>query len=264
MTTVLHLSPTFYSSSSVIGGGEKYVLYMAKALMRAAKARGTPLQTALVAVGEDNGVQTVADGIELHIIPGRAWDAASLDATAIRRIMNDFEVIFIHQCLCGFGLFLAAQARMLGRILVGLDHGGGEHPVVARSKEVGTMFDLFLAYSDFGRHAFADLEGEVVMTRGPVDTEYYAPSLSTNRRSNDIIALGRCLPHKGFDRIIRSLPRGPRLKIIGSRTDEDYYQYLNELASGKSVVFVEGLEDTAVRDVLRSAGLFVHASCHFD
>jgi glycosyltransferase involved in cell wall biosynthesis len=126
------------------------------------------------------------------------------------------------------------------------------------------MFDLFLAYSDFGRHAFADLEGEVLMTRGPVDTEYYAPSFSTNRRGNDIVALGRCLPHKGFDRIIRSLPCGPRLKIIGSRTDQDYFRYLNELASGKSVVFVEGLEDTAVRDVLRSAGLFVHASCHFD
>jgi len=130
------------------------------------------------------------------------------------------------------GLFLAAQARMLGKILIGLDHGGGEHPLVARSKEVGTMFDLFLAYSDFGRHAFADLEGEVLMTRGPVDTEYYAPSFSTNGRSNDIVALGRCLPHKGFDRIIRSLPCGPRLKIIGSRTDQDYFRYLNELASG--------------------------------
>ena len=34
------------------------------------------------------------------------------------------------------------------------------------------MFDLFLAYSDFGRHAFADLEGEVLFIRGPVNTVF--------------------------------------------------------------------------------------------
>jgi hypothetical protein len=45
---VLHVSPTYYASDSVVGGGEKYILYLARALL----AAGGGIKNAILAFGE--------------------------------------------------------------------------------------------------------------------------------------------------------------------------------------------------------------------
>lgn len=263
MVNIVHVSPTYYSADSVIGGGEKYVVYVARAMQLAAKLKGSQVDVTLLAFGERPGRYAVGPEIFCDVLPGRPWDASSLDARSIRAVLKQADVVYVHQCLCAFGLFVASQARLAGSRIVGLDHGGGEHPIVHFTPEAGNIFDFFQAYSDFGANAFTDIQGKVAVIRGPVDDEYFTPS-GGERIPNRVVAVGRILPHKGFDRIIRALPPGLELSIIGSRYDEAYHDYLRGVAVGKRVEFIEGLDDLALREFVRSAGLFVHASTHVD
>jgi glycosyltransferase involved in cell wall biosynthesis len=99
-----------------------------------------------------------------------------------------------------------------------------------------------------------------------VDTTYYCPSEGDEREKGLIVAVGRILPHKGFDRIIRALPKGLKLVIAGTVCDQAYSSMLAELiqSSGSDVVILEGLDDDDIRNLVRKASLFVHASTHVD
>lgn len=263
MSRVLHLSPTFYSTESVVGGGERYIVYVARAMLLAARELEKPLTATLAAFGENEGTYDLAEGVACRVVPARPWDVASLDAAIVQDLIRDFDIVFIHQCLCGFGLFLGAQARLAGKYVVGLDHGGGEHPIVTHTPEIGLIFNRFQAYSSFGAKAFADIAGLVTIIPGPVDTEFYTPSLGP-RDPSRVVAVGRILPHKGFDRIIQHLPKDLSLSVIGTCHDAEYFSYLKDISVDKSVRFIIGADDDEVRDTIRSAGLFVHASTHTD
>ena len=263
MTRLLHLSPTFYSAASVVGGGERYIIYAARAIALAAEELGRPVTNTLAAFGEKPGTYQLSGDVTCQVLEARPWDVTSIQASEIQDLIRDFDVVFVHQCLYPFGLFLGAQAQIAGKYVVGLDHGSGEHPIAYHTPEVGLIYDRFQAQSAFVAATFTDLQGVIEITPGPVDTEFYTPSPGP-RDPAQVVAVGRILPHKGFDRIINQLPNGLSLSVIGSGYDQDYFSHLERIAAGKSVRFVTGADDDEVRDILRGAGLFVHASTHTD
>ncbi|MBL0159177.1 MAG: hypothetical protein IPP47_18990 [Bryobacterales bacterium] len=69
----LHISPTFYSPDSVVGGGEKYVLYLCQAGASAAASRGLHLESTLLAFGAQAGRRSLKDDISMSIISGTPW-----------------------------------------------------------------------------------------------------------------------------------------------------------------------------------------------
>lgn len=263
---ILHISPSYYSPRSVIGGGEKYVIYMLRAIQGAAERRGLDATSAVLACGTEAATLTLTDDVPCRLIKAVAWNPHEVPPDVLRRHLDESDVIFVHQCLTGFGLFVAAHARLAGKIVIGLDSGGGEHPLVHHTREAGNMYDLFIAYSVFCAASFADLDVPVRTILGPVDTERYRPPGAPTRDPALVAAVGRLLPHKGFDRIIAALPEGLRLVIAGSRSDADYHAHLERLAdqSGRDVRIEEGLSDDEVRGLMGRASLFVHASTHVD
>lgn len=260
---IAHISPTYYSQDSVVGGGEKYVVYFCKAMIEGAAISGQHLELALIAFGANPGVFALDTGMTCNVLSGVPWDPNSLSAKSIRDAVEQYSVIFVHQCLSPFGLFIASQAKLVGKTVVGLDHGGGEHPLVGHTPEVGYIFDLFVAYSEFGSRAFADLSAEVELIRGPVDDFLFSPN-EVIQDHKAVMAVGRLLPHKGFERIIKTLPEGISLKIFGSPYDEEYKAFLERCSAGKDVKFFHNATDSELREHLHSTGLFVHASSHFD
>ena len=263
---VLHVSPTYYSSASVIGGGEKYPTYMIRALGDAARRSGVAVENGLLAIGETEASFKVAGGVTCEVIPGRPWDPHSVALGALRARIGEADVVVVHQGLCAFGLFVASHARLAGRIVIGMDHGGGEHPLVGRSTEVGHVFDLCLAQSQFAALSFVDVDAPVSVCRGPVDTDYYAPSREVERVPGLVVSVGRLLPHKGFDRVIRALPANLRLVIAGNRSNPEYFDHLHGLIreSQAQIAIQEGLPDDEVRTLMRQASVVVHASTHLD
>lgn len=261
---VLHASPTHYSADSVIGGGEKYVLYMCRAMKKAAPALGFRIENKVIAFGERPGLHSVGFGVQCEVLPGRPWDPYSISPQDLTERLKDATLVVVHQCLSAFGLFVASHAKLLNKIVVGLDHGGGEHPLVHATPRTGRLFDLLHAYSQYGSSSYENLDAPVNVVPGPVDTEYYYPDNNVLRDSTTVLSVGRLLPHKGFDRIIKALPKQLRLIIIGSGYDRDYCAYLEHLSAGKDVQILDGLSDPEVLEYMRTAGLYVHASTHCD
>lgn len=258
---VLHISPTYYAADSVVGGGEKYILYMARALSYAAK----DAENIILAFGEKEG-ELVVNDVHCIVATGRPWDPYSVDIRDLQRRLLVADVVIVHQCLTAFGLFIASHARLAGKIVIGMDHGGGEHPIVGHTNEACLMFHRFLTYSKFGMAAFHDSNVPAKIIYGPVDTTYYYPPACDEREKDLVVAVGRILPHKGFDRIIKVLPKNLRLIIAGTVSDGEYSAVLTDLirTNEANVVIQGGLSDDEIRELLRKASLFVHASTHVD
>jgi len=69
------------------------------------------------------------------------------------------------------------------------------------------------------------------------------------------------MPHKGIDRIIRALPSGLKLRVVGRVYHEEYHTLLRQLAEGKDVEFISGADDDRLVSIYQQASLFVQASC---
>ncbi len=262
--SLLHVSPTYYSETSVVGGGEKYILYMSTAIKAAAALQGIQIHNSILAFGPQPGIYELTPGVRCEVMPGRPWDPLSVNLDDFTARIARAEIIVVHQCLSAFGLFVASHGRLAGKVVIGVDHGGGEHALVHHTPEIGRIFDWFYASSQFGANSFRDVEGRVVVIPGPVDTSYYRPDRSVRRDPSLVLAVGRLLPHKGFERIIRALPADLRLIIAGTKYDRAYCKYLSQLVGFSRFNIKEDLTDEELLLLMRTAGVFVHASTHTD
>jgi glycosyltransferase involved in cell wall biosynthesis len=262
--SILQVSPTGYSKRSVIGGGEKIVLNIDHALRRAAAELQLSLATSILVLDGEAATVMSDHGIDCRSLQGRAWDPFSIHAGQLIERIASSEIIYVHQCLCQVGLYVAAHARLLGKVVIGMDAGAGEYPLVKSNPDVARIYSAFHALSHFALSAYEEFAVPRHVICGPVDTDVYADSCSGERDPKTVLALGRILPHKGFERIIEALPESLTLTIIGSPYDEAYLAFLKEKSAGKSVTFLTGADDGEVRERVKRAGLFVHASTHFD
>jgi glycosyltransferase involved in cell wall biosynthesis len=261
--SILQVSPTGYSKRSVIGGGEKIVLYVDYALRRAAAEMQQPVTTSILVL-DGEATSVVSDhGIDCRAIAGRAWDPFSINAGQLMEQMADFDVIYVHQCLCQVGLYVAAHARLLGKSVFGMDAGAGEYPLVKSNPDVARVYNAFHAISQFAQSSYSEFEVPSHVICGPVDTDVYCPA-EERQNPKSILAVGRILPHKGFERIIEALPPSLSLTIVGTPYDEAYLAFLKEKAAGKDVTFLKDVSDGDLRELIKRSGLFVHASTHFD
>ncbi len=263
---ILHISPTYYDSGSIIGGGEKYINYMARAISHAAIARGSKVTNCVLSFGKQPGIYSVDEYLKCEVINGEPWNPYSINLHDLEIRINAADIVIIHQCLSKIGLFIGSHAKLAGKILIGLDHGGGEYYALDYSPEWGRVYDLFLAQSLFAANAFKDLEGKIKVILGPIETDYYKPDNRVVKDPKLVVSIGRIMPHKGFDRIIKALPKSLNLIIAGKNYDTDYFNYLKELShkSPSKIEIIEGLMDEQVRVLLHRASLFIQASTHFD
>jgi len=79
-----------------------------------------------------------------------------------------------------------------------------------------------------------------------------------------VVFVGRILPHKGVDNLIRAMPSNITLEIIGRRYDERYFSDLERTAIGKSVVFRPDCDDDEIICAYRRALCVVLPSVYQD
>jgi glycosyltransferase involved in cell wall biosynthesis len=262
--SILQVSPTGYSKKSVIGGGEKYVLYADQALRRASAAKQLPVQTAILVLDGEAGTASSGQGGNCQYMPGRAWDPLSLDAADLTARLRPFDVVYVHQCLCDVGLFVAAHAKLLGKTVFGVDSGAGEYQLIKTNPDIARIYRGFHAHSRFAQNSFSEFDVPVHLVYGPVDSDGYVCPPPGKRDPQMVLAVGRLLPHKGFEKIIAALPPALALTIAGTPYDDAYVTLLQEKSAGKKVTFRKDLSDAELLALIQRAGLFVHASAHFD
>src|SRR5262249_29039083 len=120
------------------------------------------------------------------------------------------------------------------------------------------LFDAFLLVSEYSAHELRAPASKTRVIFGGADPLRFAPMDSESRRG--VLFVGRVPPHKGGDRLIRALPPGALLTIVGSSAPppkHDYPDLLRQLAADKDVCFVENVPDADLPRLYRSAAVMV-------
>jgi glycosyltransferase involved in cell wall biosynthesis len=262
---VAHLTPAFFASRSVIGGGERYVSYLAQALRSAAPDHPARFSQTIFSCGERDEM-FVQNGIPVRVFRNDNLNPAPMNATAepLWRELEGFDIVHVHQSLTVFGVFCTAVAKSLRKRVVLTDLGGGEHRLMLAGRGM-ELADGIISLSYYAHALLAGtFSGPHEILTGPVDTDRFTPSPLPSGRGTRLICVSRILPHKGIDRVIAALPRGLSLTVVGQVYDSGYHDFLRTLAAGKDVTFVHDADDERLIALYREAEVFVQASVSHD
>ena len=249
---VVHVSPTYFSPESVLGGGERF----AEELARAMAGKPGVTEVKLVSFGPRALRERPEPGYERVILKSWTRDPMTPFSPGLWRELAGADVIHCHQ-LFVLPTFLAAlSGRLRGsRVFVSDLGGGGWTP--------GYQIDAtrwIAAHLPISEYAARSLPGRNRRHRviwGGVDLERY-PLRPEPVHDGSVVFLGRVLPHKGIHVLIEGLPPGVPLDVLGPVTDAAYLERLRRLAAGKEVRFQGALSDGDVIGRLGRAMALVH------
>src|SRR5258708_30098819 len=227
---VVHVVPALFSEDDrILGGAERYVFELARHM-----ADETP--TKLVSFGEKDRRDTVGR-LAVRVI-GKPWYVRGQRnnpmALSLFAELRKVEVIHCHQQHVLASSLVALACRLARRPVFVTDHGAGGWDVSAYVS-TDRWYRGHLHVSEYSRKVYQQEKkpwSHVIM--GGVDAEKFSPDESASREPM-VLFVGRLLPHKGIDDLIKALPPGMALQIIGPPYDHRYLEDLHHLAEGKQV-----------------------------
>src|SRR5262249_14080251 len=209
-TDVVHITPALFGDRGVCGGAERYSLELARHM-----ARETP--TTLVSFGDRPRRYTTPEGLVVRVlgpasyVRGQRFNPVH---SGLVRTVTEAGVIHCHQPHTLAAELAALLARAARRRVFASDLGGGGWGVSSRLN-TDRWFPGHLHISEYSRHiAGHDGKPWAHVILGGVDTERFSPDPSAPR-SGHVLFVGRLLPHKGVDDLIRAVPPGLPLELIG-------------------------------------------------
>jgi glycosyltransferase involved in cell wall biosynthesis len=248
---IVHISPTYFSEESVLGGGERFVEELAKAMAPYA-------QVEIIAFGKTNKVVFLSDNLKLYIF--KNWNKSLLNPFNpfyLKRLIKA-DIIHCHQYLLFITKWAIIFAKIFKKKIFVTDLGmAGPEPVWYF--DWCRWIDKFLVISEFSGRFLEKHHAAKEVIYGGVDIEKYKPGL---KKENKVLFVGRLLPHKGIDYLIKAIPEDIELDIVGQPYDQKYYKLLRELAVGKRVNFFHDLTDEEIVDKFAAAGVFVCPSIY--
>lgn len=259
MTRVLHIVPALFGEpDGIVGGAERYALELARHM-----AGRTP--TRLLTFG-GRARETSVDGLTVRVA-GRGWHVRGQRTNPVSRALFGevwrADVVHCHQQHVLASTLAALAGRLRGRRIFVSELGGGGWDVSAYVS-TDRLFHGHLHLSAYSRrvHGHDGLRRAHVIYGG-VDLTRFSPDPAV-RRASRAVFVGRLLPHKGVHDLIRGLPEGVELDLIGRPYDERYLRDLLQLAAGKAVRFRHDATDADLVTAYRSALCVVLPSVYTD
>jgi glycosyltransferase involved in cell wall biosynthesis len=259
MRRVAYVTPLYFDEESYLGGGERYPLNLAKAVVRTGDYKVN-----IVSYGNVPSTRSTSltNNVTLTVLPA-ARGATGLEPLSweITSAIRSADLVHIHQMFSRPSEVAVMVAKLLGKPVCATDHGGVTSSL-GRSLGMLELVDRITCYSDFGG-SLLHTTTNVDVIRGGVDDDFFSPAPCPPRRSG-IMYVGRFLPHKGIDRLIAALPPDIPLAVCGRPYHSEYYKLLRILAAGKDVEFVTDVDDVQLRDRYRRAMAVVLPSVYRD
>jgi glycosyltransferase involved in cell wall biosynthesis len=267
----------FYS----VGGAESYSLNLAKALSQSKHSI-----TLFVNSGEPKaGTSEFDEKLEIsylksEVLPVDPGNPISL--SLIRALTTEkFDIIHAHQMYSFFNIFssLIGWTKRVPTVLT--DHGGGWR-LAALPQICANVPSAFAAVSEFSLqrmlHFAPKKRNRSRVVYGGVNTKVFHLSPKNNDLREQlnladnpvVLVLGRVLPHKGIEVVIKALhlmPKNTRLLIVGQILDREYFRYLEELVNKDidgRVTFVGEVKSQELPDYYNLCDVYVQPSLYFD
>jgi glycosyltransferase involved in cell wall biosynthesis len=248
MMRVMHIVPALFSQDGgMIGGGERYALELARHM-----AEQVP--TTLVTFANQRR-RDVLGKLPVHVCRP-AWYVRSQRSNpyglSFLTELRNADVVHCHQQHTLVSSTTALLCRLSHRRVFVTDLGGGGWDLSAYIS-TDRWYNSHLHISEYSRKISGHVDkpwAHVIM--GGVDTAKFAPERFT-ARDGTILFVGRILPHKGIDDLVKATPPGMPLEIVGPALDINYLRDLKALAFGKQVTFRHDCDDTQLIQAYRRA-----------
>lgn len=258
---VVHITPTYFDDSSLIGGGERYATELALWMSRV-------VDTTLVSFSKERKSYR-RDNLKVEIYPvKRLIHGNPVNPLSFRYLSSILkaDVVHVHHVHTLVSDMACLVASALGKRAFVTDYGGGASLALNKRLPVFEGYQNVIAYSRFGLDLLPPtLKRKAVLIKGGIDTQRFCPN-GTQSREKKILYVGRILPHKGIDYLIegfRLLDRSDyTLRIVGRVFSEEYHEYLNRLSSGLNIEFVHDADDERLIHEYRTALVTVLPSVH--
>lgn len=260
MIRIAYLTPMYFGDESYVGGGERFPLNLAKGV---AAAGGPDCEVELLSYGTKSARRPVAPGVTLRIMKCGPEPVDNLDHVSWELLdaVAETDLLHVHQVYTRGSELAYAVGKLFHKPICATDHGGASSPL---GKQFGALhlIDRVICQSEFAAQWFAD-HPHTVLVKGGVDGQQFAPPAQRPVRDR-VLFVGRLLPHKGIDRLIRALPTDLPLTCCGRPYSDTYFRHLRELAVGKRVEFITDASDETIRDLYARAWATVLPSVYID
>jgi glycosyltransferase involved in cell wall biosynthesis len=250
---VIHVAPTPFGGSGLLGGGERYPLELGRAL-------AGDVDCELVTFGARPALHRDPSGLRIRVLRPLMRIGGVVHPVALRLpfVLRGADVVHTHHLRSVPSRMAALAAVGRRQAVVTTDHGlggggwGGLLPA---------LFDRFLTVSASSAATLGVPPEKVRVVYGGVDVSRFTPEPAEPRQG--VLFVGRITPHKGIDRLLAALPAGVPLTIVGSTghdpapPERDYPDLLASLVEGRDVRFLGPLPDEALAAQYRRAGVLV-------
>lgn len=246
--SVLHIVPALFDpDDGIVGGAERYALELALHM-----SLQTP--TSLVSFGERERREMIGQ-LKIRVV-GNPWyvrgQRTNPLALSLISEVRKADVVHCHQQHILASSLAAVVCKLSGRRVFVSDLGGGGWDVSAYVS-TDRWYNGHLHISEYSRKISNHQDRPWAhLILGGVDTEKFSPDESVER-GQSVLFVGRLLPHKGIDDLIRALPQEMSLEVIGQPSDQKYLEDLHRLAAGKRVTFIHDSGDVALVEAYRKA-----------
>jgi glycosyltransferase involved in cell wall biosynthesis len=251
---VTHVSPVVFGTNGIWGGGERYPTELARAMSRLVPTTLLSFAPKRATVREDD--------LTIELLPLRARIGGETNplSEGMVKYLRASDVVHTHHTP-NLLTDLALALRKRGQRVFSTDHGGSAKHL-SRRLRLDERLDQFLPVSDFSARRFPQFADRTTVIYGGFDPDRFRPDSGIRRRK--VVFVGRILPHKGIDVLIRALPAGVPLEIYGRSYHGDYLSLLTSLAAGQDVTFHHAASDDQVLEAVRSARACVLPSVYTD
>ena len=250
---IVHVSPTYFSEESVLGGAERYAQELAQAM--------SAIEPTTFASLGPRRLSWSTGPLRVEIFPTRAlrWQRGIPLSGDFLHLLGSADVVHCHQLGTRVNVLAMMAARVAGKRCFVTPLGGsptrGEHRVM---RMVG--FTGLLCISNFSARVVPYMLPSCVIGGG-VDAERFRP---LGRKERKIVCVARLMPHKGINYLIEAVEADMPLDIYGRPYHRQYFEDLTRLSAGKAVRFITDASDEEIAGAYSTALVSVLPSVQRD